>query len=201
MSKKYNRIVAFIVINNCNVGNHYEERLLDKLRHRVINDLKNNSVPDCFKIINKLPLSCHGKVDERQLELSYAEPEPKVEYETAFKDICLRLLGLTNEDVEYRKQSTFFQLGGSSIQALQLIREFELATQCCLPEEMFALIFEKPLENCLQFLKSYQLKPSSEKPSVMVNKRKGMSQDIFHISWTYDTKACVDSRPLVFEKR
>jgi aspartate racemase len=106
------------------------------LRAYVRSRLPEYMVPSAFVVLEKLPLMPSGKVDRRALPAPVEQPSPaavlkgpsnslELQVQLAFERVLKRVPIAVND--------SFFELGGDSLQALELIVEIERATGRSLP--------------------------------------------------------------------
>ncbi|XP_028132426.1 beta-alanine-activating enzyme isoform X2 [Diabrotica virgifera virgifera] len=207
-SQQHKKILAFIVIKeNHNID--VKERILDKLRSKLIHALPENSFPDYFDIIQQLPITSHGKVDTNKLETFYtiSTNVPNGNVLHIFINLWCKYLGVSNGDTDYLNNYTFFEMGGNSISLMQLIEEFRTLTNNQYTDEIIAIIFEKKFADCVNVVKQISKKlvcnvecEKSMDFEITVKRPKIQPGEI-EILWKYDLKACVDSSPLVFKDK
>lgn len=201
--KGLSKLVIFIVIDN--FTSSHKEKILDKLRVKLLNILPEASFPDHIHILKKLPLSNHGKIDDISLEKLYTifknEILLKSNKEEIFLGLCCEYLGVNYSMISKVEDRTFLELGGSSITILQLNNELNDILGTEYPEGFLKLIFEKPLKESLSFLRNHKQEKRKMSSIDFVDKKKCKLLDDCEILWKYDLKACVDSSPLVFQKK
>jgi amino acid adenylation domain-containing protein len=106
------------------------------LRAYVRSRLPEYMVPSAFVVLERLPLMPSGKVDRRALPAPDEQPSPaavlkgpsnslELQVQLAFERVLRRVPIAVND--------SFFELGGDSLQALELIVEIERATGRSLP--------------------------------------------------------------------
>ncbi|CAH2005093.1 unnamed protein product [Acanthoscelides obtectus] len=100
-SQEHNKLLNFIVIEG-KFEPEYKKRMLDKIRVKVINLLPENSIPDFLEIIEKLPLTSHGKVDEKALEKMYCSIQlaDNVDFVEVFSGLWSKYLGISAADLD-----------------------------------------------------------------------------------------------------
>ncbi|WP_437581584.1 amino acid adenylation domain-containing protein [Sorangium sp. So ce887] len=119
------RLVAYVVpraVQGASVGD--EQALLPALRALAQRQLPSFMVPSAFMALEALPTSPNGKVDRRALpapggdrqELGRAFVAPRSELEEALAGLWKELLRVERVGVH----DSFFELGGSSLHAVQL---------------------------------------------------------------------------------
>ncbi|XP_072383324.1 beta-alanine-activating enzyme [Diabrotica undecimpunctata] len=207
-SQKHNKILAFILIKE-NHNSDVKERILDKLRSKLVHALPENSFPDYFDIIQQLPITSHGKVDTNKLETFYTisinVSNGNVLH--TFINLWCKYLGVSNNDTDYLNNYTFFEMGGNSISLMQLIEEFRTLTKNQYTDEIVSTIFEKNFADCVnvvsQMSKKLVCNAKCEKSMDFDTpvKRPKIQPGEIEILWKYDLKACVDSSPLVFKDK
>jgi amino acid adenylation domain-containing protein len=124
------RLVAYVTASA-------SDGLVERLRGRTREKLPSYMVPAAFVLLPKLPLTENGKVDRRalpppdaqrpDLPSEYVEPEGEVEQQIA--EIWRRMLGIDRVGAN----DSFFDLGGSSMVAVELLAEIRRVTGRALP--------------------------------------------------------------------
>ncbi len=112
-----------------------------ELRDHVAARLPEASIPSHFVRLDEIPLSANGKVDRRTLpqpassrpEIETAYVAPTTDAERAMAAIWCEVLGL--ERVGTRDD--FFQLGGDSIMAIQIVARAQRVSLTLTPAELF----------------------------------------------------------------
>ncbi|HEY2361430.1 MAG TPA: amino acid adenylation domain-containing protein [Candidatus Angelobacter sp.] len=94
----------------------------NELRHHLATRLPAYMVPSQFVMLNAFPLTSNGKIDRRALGASWAPPElpyrePQTATEKALLYACSGVLGLSHASLN----STFMELGGSSLNAARVV--------------------------------------------------------------------------------
>ena len=118
---------------------------IDALRGFMRDKLPDYMVPSAFVMMNALPLTANGKVDEARLpdpnhEEGVRRPEvaaPRTPLEERVAGIWEELLGVRHIGVH----ESFFDLGGHSLLAIQLIARIERSFATTLP---VAVLFQSP---------------------------------------------------------
>lgn len=138
-----NKLVAYIVINH-NYITEDEFILIKNWRASLKNSLPDYMVPDDFIIITSIPLTPNGKVDKKALiQNNVIQPvesdnlyvAPRTDVEKMIADIWSEFLGIEKIGV----YDNFFQLGGHSLIAVQVMTRIEKLTEKRLP---LAALFE-----------------------------------------------------------
>jgi amino acid adenylation domain-containing protein/thioester reductase-like protein len=143
-------LAAFIVPNrNPNAETDNRQLLLD-LRDHLRRKLPPCMIPSAFMFLDRLPLTPSGKVDNRALPnldqqwmtLNPDSIPPRTPIETQLAEIWAQTLGIRQIGID----DNFFEMGGDSLRAVQLVFQVREAFQIDLP--MVAL-FDAP--TILQF--------------------------------------------------
>nr|CAI5857336.1 unnamed protein product [Callosobruchus analis] len=203
-SPEHNKLLSFIVIEG-KFDPEYKKKMLDKIRVKVTSLLPENSIPDFMEVIEKLPLTSHGKVDEKSLEKLYCSIQlaENCNFIDVFSELWVKYLGISAGDLDRYKEYKFFETGGSSIKALQLLSEFKEVTNSDYPDQLLTAIFEKRYMDCLECFQNFTSKRQSshEELQHIYEKRTKIHEETMSIVWKYDLKACVDATALVFMNR
>lgn len=200
-SQKKTKLLTFILMKNLNL--QIKEKILDKLRIKLINILPDESFPDFIDIVTHFPLTSHGKINEKALESLSSTSEIKRSYEDTFSQLWCKCAGISAENLAELQHYKFFEIGGNSISAIQLLTEIKETTARECPHELVTMIFENSFEDCMNYLKGFEpvKKKFNEGASDdCIAKKRKLMKDNLRILWSYDLKACVDGSPLVFEK-
>ncbi|MBZ5494476.1 MAG: amino acid adenylation domain-containing protein [Acidobacteriia bacterium] len=139
------------------------------LREYISNKLPEYMVPSAFVLMEKLPLTANGKVDRRALpmpggerpalEQSYVAPATATE--KLLSSILAEVLHINRVGV----QDSFFDLGGNSLLAAQVISRVGKTCHVSLPLRSF---FDRPvLADLAQYVEAAQRQASSgQAPSI-----------------------------------
>ncbi|WP_428817977.1 condensation domain-containing protein (plasmid) [Clostridium butyricum] len=118
--KNDKRIYAYIVTNR--------KLTIKELREFLSQYLPDYMIPADFIALDKIPLNSSGKVDRKRLPEPVRNIEdgiqierPKTNIEIQLAKVWEKVLGIKNIDVN----SDFFELGGNSIKAIQVISNLE----------------------------------------------------------------------------
>lgn len=123
------RLVAFVVPKIGKIGKTGQPLLGDDIKQHLAKSLPRYMVPDVIQIIDALPLTPNGKVDLGKLETIQLPPKP-VAAQTAVDRISVddhryqAVQQMWKEMLaqdEIHPDARFFDLGGTSFQALQLL--------------------------------------------------------------------------------
>jgi amino acid adenylation domain-containing protein len=111
-----NRLIAYITVD----GTYDKQLLISYLTAR----LPEYMVPKLWVLLDKFPVTTHGKIDKRALpdvdvaeQLTYNYIAPRNKTEDGLQDVWQRLLGIDRISIH----DNFFELGGHSILAMRLI--------------------------------------------------------------------------------
>ncbi len=121
------RIVAYIVLN-ANEATVSSQELRDHLQE----SLPEYMIPSAFVILEMLPLSPNGKVDRKALPAPQREARPEIDVqnvptrpmEILIADIWREVLEVNNISI----YDNFFDLGGHSLQVMQVVTRLETKT-------------------------------------------------------------------------
>lgn len=111
---------------------------LSDLREYLSTELPDYQVPAFFTQLEKLPLTCNGKIDRNALPkpdhgIRRKFVAPTNETEKVLLDIWKKVLGISNISVI----DNFFELGGDSIKALQMVSHFNQYSLKLRVEDLF----------------------------------------------------------------
>lgn len=111
---------------------------LKQLRQALKEQLPDYMVPSAFVVLSELPRTPQGKIDRRALPAPKSErareaATPRTQAETTLSGIWAELLG--RETVGIREN--FFELGGDSILALQVVARARAAGLSIAPRQLF----------------------------------------------------------------
>lgn len=198
------KLLNYLVVENLITA--HKDKTLDKIRVKLLNVTPEACFPDHIDLIRKFPLTPHGKIDEKTLANMYSLIKAKhtiLSYsEDVFINICGKYLGLSYEILNSNEDLSFLELGGTSITILQLKNELKDLLGYDYPNEFLNVLFGKSLKECSMYIKNYKHKKrkNDEVGIIECNNSKKMDYD-FKVLWKYNLKACVDSSPLLFQKK
>jgi amino acid adenylation domain-containing protein/thioester reductase-like protein len=120
-------------------------QLVPELRKFLQERLPEYMIPASFVLMNRLPLTVNGKVDRQQLPAPHYTPTigaenfvaPRTPLEQDIADIYAQVLNIPKVSV----RDSFFEIGGNSLLATQLIARVRLV---CRQELPIRCLFEKP---------------------------------------------------------
>lgn len=113
--------------------------------HHLKHTLPQYMIPHFFYQVDHIPMTTNGKVDRKQLEhldldpmsdCPFESPQTPIEQQLAF--IYAQVLNLEHQDISIHAE--FFDIGGNSISALQLIHHLNTAFQINLT---FSILYEQ----------------------------------------------------------
>lgn len=144
--KESNKLITYMVIDN--FTSSHKEKIIDKLRVKLFHILPEASYPDHIDLINKLPLTCHGKINDNYLAELYILTTERineistfsVEY---FSYLCGKYLGLGSDILSELEGKCFIELGGNSISVLQLNNELKDLLKSEYPDGFLKILFQK----------------------------------------------------------
>jgi amino acid adenylation domain-containing protein len=156
------RLVAYIVSNSA--LKTQDSELINDLRCYLKQKLPQYMMPSAFVLLESLPLTTNGKIDQRSLrapDINRAEfesnfTEPRTPDEQLIAEIWAEVLGLERVGIH----DNFFELGGHSLLATQAISRLRQAFQVEVP---LRTLFESPTvatvtESLLQYRAEQKLK-------------------------------------------
>jgi len=117
-------LVAYIVQNGDGHGDGHSDIDVDGLRTYLANELPLHMVPSWYIALRELPLTPSGKLDRAMLPAPDRDADrthlpPQTETERMLAEIWHKLLNVPVDAIG--THDSFFALGGSSLQATQLI--------------------------------------------------------------------------------
>jgi amino acid adenylation domain-containing protein len=106
-------------------------KLVSQLRSYLKEKLPEYMVPAAFVVMDRFPLTAHGKLDRRALttpepgrpEMDQAYIAPRTPLDELIADIWQKVLGVERVGIE----DNFFELGGDSLKAVQVIARLRRA--------------------------------------------------------------------------
>lgn len=194
------KLLLFFVITNCDLSQ--TEKILDKLRVKLLHFLPKECYPDYVDILKTIPTTPNGKLDKNALILlSKTVQKPNVNGLDIFNELLLRYFGVSHNKTE----ATFLELGANSIVLLQFFEEFKSRFSGEITNDFLGMLFERNVEDCRKFagtLNSFkaQKRKRNDSTETITNLNTG-NKFFFKIIWKYDMKACVDCSPIAIKKR
>jgi acyl-CoA synthetase len=158
------KLLAFFVIGS--FDKNTKDKILDKVKIKMLHTLPRHCFPDYVDIVRKCPITSHGKTDKKALEslfLHRNRPDKRSVIDTFTSLIC-QYFGFDLNQLSKIQKNTFFEIGGNSILAVQLLNEFrdELGGEC--PPDLVTALFEKDLKACFDSARLVTLAPSRKRP-------------------------------------
>ena len=152
------KLVAFIVANGIDEPTDISKQV-QAWKDGLKDALPDYMIPDNFAIVAAMPLTPNGKIDKKELanlgisteEITETYVEPVTDTEKLLVSIWMEYLGLSKIGI----RDNFFQLGGHSLIAVQVMTQIEKETGVRLP---LAALFENSTIEKLAGL----LEPDSE---------------------------------------
>jgi amino acid adenylation domain-containing protein len=161
-----------------------EEVSGEMIRDIITSRLPQYMVPNYFVSLTNLPLTISGKIDSRKL------PDPEglevnngIAYVPAKDDLERKLVRLWEELLEVNNigvKDDFFQLGGSSLKAMMLIKRIMDELEFMLPIRI--LFLEKSIENVARYIRHYE---TAKIPQTVVFSDNGDISDISYNQLNY----------------
>ncbi len=140
------RLVAYVVLPTLTETKQDAQQQTQTWRQALRTVLPAYMVPTDFVTLPKLPVTPNGKIDRKALpaptttqpqSLSTRLSEPRTPYEQRLSTIWKSVFGLTALSID----DDFFDLGGHSMLAIQVMKQIEKQTNRRLP---MSLLFEYP---------------------------------------------------------
>lgn len=144
----WDRLVAYVACNDCPVPAAAEWRQFLRTQ------LPDSMVPSAFVALPALPMTQNGKLDIRALQapdssrpdMETAFAEPTSPQEKAMAETWSEVLGISPIGVD----DSFFELGGDSMRALQIVAKLREKGFACSLEELFRHQTIRGLAPCIQ---------------------------------------------------
>lgn len=189
--------------------------------------LPSHCIPDKIIEMKMFPLTCHGKVDKkeivRQCRNNCCETnEKQIDVDLFVKNSISNIL-FGRKYVEYKGEK-FLNVGGDSLKAVQLLNVISDNVNISeLRIDFMTLLFTEKLCNFVQVITNCKLKKTDNdqllnhnqihdgiiqtkrflKQNLLINdaKKKKLSpqRTSFSLQWKFDTGKCVDASPLLFQ--
>ncbi|BAY37781.1 amino acid adenylation domain-containing protein [Nostoc sp. NIES-2111] len=132
----HKQLVAYVVSSNSSLNQNQLQSFLKQ-------KLPNYMIPTAFVMLESLPLNANGKVDRRALPAPQQDINltnlvlPNTPTQKLIADIWSSVLGITQLGIH----NNFFEMGGNSLRAIQVMSLLREALQIELP---LRYLFEKP---------------------------------------------------------
>ncbi len=136
------RLIAYIVLQSSLelMHNNHSNRLSD-IRSLLIEKLPNYMIPALLIPLDSLPLTTNGKINYRDLsQREIIQPEPKSELINPRTEIEIKLVKIWSEILQIESigiHDNFFEIGGDSILAIQIISQANKAGIQLTPKQIF----------------------------------------------------------------
>lgn len=190
-----------------------KNKIIDRLRIKLLHALPPSSNPDVIEIIPSIPLTTNGKVDKQcLLHIVSTNKETNINTSPAdvFQNLWSKYFGMSLSEIELRRKCSFSDMGGNSILAIQLISDFDSIVQNSYSTDLMALLLDR--NKC--YTDYYSLIEINSKMSSVVNTKRSMNVDSgpskcmkvsdnqnipdvqLNILWNYELGACVDATPV-----
>ncbi|MDE3103532.1 MAG: amino acid adenylation domain-containing protein [Acidobacteriota bacterium] len=159
------QLVAYVVLQRDSKAN------ADTLRSYLQERLPAHMVPSAIVLLPRMPLNANGKVDRKALPAPEHTPAralvpPSSATEVAIHAIWAEVLRRERVSV----LDNFFDLGGHSLMATQVISRMRRALQVDLP---LRLIFEEPTIRAIALVADRHKSPTTELPPLVAVERTG----------------------------
>ncbi|RZB40712.1 acyl-CoA synthetase family member 4 -like, partial [Asbolus verrucosus] len=198
--KSKSKLLLFLIHDHRD--NNTKDKVIDKIRIKLLHALPRHYFPDYIDFIRKCPITVHGKVNKKVLEAIYLKKDKNKSLicVDTFKSLICKYFGLDHCQLDDLANSTFFDIGGNSILAIQLLNEFKDELGIEYPPDLPTALFEKDLGSCFDCLQNVQViqKRNQQEKYCISTKKIKTCQISLKIVWCYNLHACVDSSPLVF---
>jgi thioesterase domain-containing protein/acyl carrier protein len=176
-------LAAYVLLN--------EEKSISDINivHHLKHTLPKYMIPHFFYQVDHIPMTTNGKADKKKLEqlnlkpmnhCPFESPQTPIEQQLAF--IYAQILNLEHQNISIHAE--FFDIGGNSISALQLIHHLNTAFQINLT---FSILYEKssikilsqyieklikctnPIYDCTSSLKQIKKGSDKKKPLIFIH--------------------------------
>lgn len=129
------KLIAYLVLKQM------DDYIVPQIRTFLRDQLPEYMVPSAFAVLETLPITTNGKLDQRMLPVIHEDPSgyagvtPQTPVEEIVADIWMQVLHLSKVSV----QDNFFDLGGHSLLATQVISRLRAIFQIDVPlKQLFA---------------------------------------------------------------
>lgn len=196
-----NKLLLFLIIEDFT----QKDKLVDKLRVKLLHILSKECFPDFIDVIKTIPLTCNGKVDKKVLRelflLSRQLPESHLNGLQVFNELLLRYFGIS----QTKTDATFLEIGANSILLIQFYEEFKSHFSDETDNEFLTILFERNIEECRKFVSCMDplkiRKRKLEQNAIDPGSKRILNNFLCKVVWKYDMKACVDCSPILINKR
>ena len=118
--------------NNVKVGDDPASEESKNLRKALAEELPAHLVPGHILVMESIPLTAHGKVDQKRLPAP-----PAVKPSSSGGDVCAAFQAVLRSEA-FSENDAFFDHGGTSLLAAQLIAVFRSVFQVAVPFRLFS---------------------------------------------------------------
>lgn len=125
-------IVAYVVPRHWNPSHQQDNAFSENLRTALRKELPAYLIPKHIILLETIPLTAHGKVDEKNLPAP-----PAMDSSSVDNDICAAFQTALRER-NFSEDDTFFEHGGTSLVAAQLIAHFRSTHHVAVPFSLFS---------------------------------------------------------------
>lgn len=196
------KLLLFFVIHNFDFTQ--KEKIVDKLRVKLLHFLPKEHFPDFIDILKTLPITCNGKLDTIalcQLFSSSCQLQSHSNGLQVFNELLLRYFGANVTKTD----ATLLEIGANSIVLLQFFEKFKMQFSGKISGEFLTMLFEQSIEDCRTYIGSLNLPKARKRKHLEQNKAaetpSNLNSFICKVIWKYDMKACVDCSPILIDKR
>ncbi|GLV35750.1 Aminoadipate-semialdehyde dehydrogenase [Carabus blaptoides fortunei] len=190
-----------------------KNKIVDRLRIKLLHSLPAAANPDVIEILPSIPLTSNGKVDKQcLLNVIYVNKETNIEISpvNVFENVWSKYFGMSQCEIELRKECSFSEMGGNSILAIQLITDFDSCVSNSFSTDLMALFFDRNKcykDYCSLIERNYKINSTAStkrskhvdtvlSKSMKVSDKCNIPTVLLNIVWKYELGACVDATPV-----
>lgn len=203
------KLILFIILQESD--NVIKNKIIDKLRIKLLGCLTKYQTPDMIDIVPSIPLNQNGKTDYKcllKLVCDIKMDEKLTPFEI-FQSLWSKYFGLSEFQIKERWNSNFGDFGGNSILAIQIVSEFEkYFDENSSLSELIGILLDpsKNYKNYKEFIEERSGSVRKRKNNKITSrldddKKMKTSENIrlkLTIKWKYNLDACIDSTPVYF---
>lgn len=198
------KLLLFFIIQNFEFSQ--KERIIDKLRVKLLHLLPKENFPDFIDVLKSIPLTYSGKLDKNalyELFLSSKMTQPNLNGLKVFNELLLRYFGVS----QIKSDATLLEMGANSILLLQFFEDLKSHYSNEINNEFLTLLFEKNIEDCRKYISSIKLTKAKKRKQFVENdftkpdKNSSSNDVVWKVIWKYGMKACVDCSPILINRR
>lgn len=196
--EKARKLVLFFTVEGADPAR--KEKIIDKLRVRLMHSLPKQYFPDQILLIPVIPLTKNGKVDRKALEDFYLKSHTNSEDLEPLEVFCYlwkQYLGVQRDE-----SLNFFECGGNSILAIQFLGELRSA----LNFDFSGHFLMDGFGICCDYIKrnvikqeNQRVRKNQKKKNVACKRPHTSSHINYKLSWKYNMRACVDTDATIFK--